>query len=43
VHPDGDRVATAPAAAPGTVKADTLVLVFNFFDELRRMAPLAKR
>jgi serine/threonine-protein kinase len=38
VHPDGERVAlfVPPDAARGT--RDKVVLVFNFFDELRRLA-----
>jgi hypothetical protein len=38
LHPDGERVVLAERAEP-----DTLVLIFNFFDELRRMAPSARR
>ena len=40
VHPDGVRFAVAPAPDQ-TVKArrDTMVVVFNFFDELKRLAP----
>ena len=44
LHPDGDRFALA--AAPDTqtaAKQDKLVFIFNFFDELRRIAPVAKR
>jgi hypothetical protein len=37
LHPDGDRVAVAPA--PEAAKQDHLVFIFNFFDELRRLAP----
>jgi serine/threonine-protein kinase len=40
LHPDGERVVLA--AAPDTesvVKQDKLVFIFNFFDELRRVAP----
>ena len=43
LHPDGDRFALA--AAPeneGDVKQDTLIFIFNFFDELRRIAPRTK-
>ena len=38
VHPDGERIAlfVPPDAAPGT--RDKVVLVLNFFDELRRLA-----
>jgi hypothetical protein len=44
VHPDGNRfvVATAPETAIGA-KQDRLVFIFNFFDELRRLAPVSKR
>ena len=34
------------AAAPdneSAVKQDKLVFIFNFFDELRRLAPVARR
>ena len=38
LHPDGDRVALASDAPTGTAKQDKIVLLFNFFDELRRLA-----
>jgi serine/threonine-protein kinase len=40
LHPDGDRfaVATAPRAETST-KRDKVVLILNFFDELRRIVP----
>ncbi len=44
LHPDGERFALA--AAPeneSAVKQDKLVFIFNFFDELRRIAPVTKR
>ena len=44
LHPDGERFVLA--AAPdheSAVKQDKLVFIFNFFDELRRLAPAAKR
>ena len=44
LHPDGERVVLA--AAPdneSAVKQDKLVFIFNFFDELRRLAPVGKR
>ena len=44
LHPDGERFALA--AAPENVTAvqqDKLVFIFNFFDELRRVAPAPKR
>jgi hypothetical protein len=40
LHPDGERFILA--AAPeneSAVRQDKLVFVFNFFDELRRVAP----
>jgi serine/threonine-protein kinase len=41
LHPDGKRFAVlkAPAAQDDT-KQDKIVFIFNFFDELRRIAPL---
>src|SRR3989338_9627986 len=40
LHPDGDRFAlTAAAEGQVEVKQDKVVLIFNFFDELRRVAP----
>ena len=40
LHPDGARFAVAPESdQPQRPKQDTLVVVFNFFDELRRLAP----
>jgi serine/threonine protein kinase/Tol biopolymer transport system component len=43
LHPDGDRVAVAlppePTQNPGQ---DKVVVVFNFFDELRKKAPTSK-
>jgi Tol biopolymer transport system component len=42
LHPDGERVAMAPGT--GAISGPTHVtLVFNFFDELRRMAPVTTR
>ena len=44
LHPDGERVVLA--AAPdneSAAKQDKLVFIFNFFDELRRLAPVARR
>jgi len=43
LHPDGER--TAMAIAPETARVpgqDKLVVVFNFFDELRKKAPVGK-
>jgi hypothetical protein len=40
VHPDGDRLALAPAfQTPGYSQADNAVFLLHFFDELRRIAP----
>jgi serine/threonine protein kinase/Tol biopolymer transport system component len=40
VHPDGQRVAVAPIDNRQlTVKQDKVVFIFNFFDELKRVAP----
>ena len=45
LHPDGQRFALAKAltGSGGQTKVDKVVLVFNFFDELRRVAPAARR
>jgi Tol biopolymer transport system component len=44
LHPDGVRVALAKAPNPDTAaKQDKMVFIFNVFDELRRIAPAAKR
>jgi serine/threonine protein kinase/Tol biopolymer transport system component len=40
LHPDSQRFAIAPIAGDGLAKQDKVVLVFNFFDELRRLAPI---
>ncbi len=43
LHPDGERFALAAAPdAQNIVKQDKVVFIFNFFDELRRLAPVAK-
>jgi Tol biopolymer transport system component len=40
VHPDGARLAVAPAfQTPGYSQPDNVVFFFKFFDELRRIAP----
>jgi serine/threonine-protein kinase len=41
LHPDGERVAMAPVTE-ATVGPTHVTLMFNFFDELRRLAPLGK-
>ena len=43
LHPDGERFALAPVTETQTAaKQDKLVLIFNFFDELRRLAPVKR-
>jgi eukaryotic-like serine/threonine-protein kinase len=43
LHPDGERFALAVLQqTPGEAKQDHITFVFNFFDELRRIAPPAK-
>jgi len=39
VHPDGLRIAGAFATAQEATSQDHVTLVFNFFDELKRIAP----
>jgi hypothetical protein len=40
LHPDGERFVVAPArSGDRQVQLRQLVFVFNFFDELRRLAP----
>ena len=44
LHPDGERFALAKlAGAVNRPKVDKVVLIFNFFDELRRVAPATAR
>ena len=44
LHPDGERFAVAvPAQTPSDTKQDKVVFIFNFLDELRRIAPATKR
>ena len=46
LHPDGERlaVAFAPAAqTPRDAQQDKVVFIFNFFDELRQIAPATRR
>ena len=39
LHPDGVRVALAPdARTPGRSRPDSVVFIFNFFEELRRIS-----
>jgi serine/threonine-protein kinase len=43
LHPDGNRFALSiPQDAGVEVKQDKVVFVFNFFDELRRIAPVRR-
>jgi serine/threonine-protein kinase len=42
IHPDGRRFAFASAQDGGDAPVDKLVLVFNFFDELRRLTSPGK-
>jgi Tol biopolymer transport system component len=44
LHPDGNRFALAtPPEAQTAAKQDKLVFIFNFFDELRRLAPTSRQ
>ena len=44
LHPDGIRFALSPAEqAQGGVNPNHLTFIFNFFDELRRIAPAGGR
>ncbi len=44
LHPDGNRVAISGVRqADAQPKQDKAVFVFNFFDELRRIAPVGKQ
>ena len=44
LHPDGERFALQPAAqTQAAAKQDKVVFIFNFFDELRRLAPVTRR
>jgi serine/threonine-protein kinase len=40
IHPDGKRLAVVGIRDEETTVHDTVVFVFNFFDELRRLSPL---
>jgi hypothetical protein len=42
LHPDGNRFAIASAQGDTIVKQNKAVFIFNFFDELRRIAPPKK-
>ena len=43
IHPDGKRFAVAGTEDQAAQKIDKVVFVFNFFDELRRIAPTTRR
>ena len=43
LHPDGERFVLARAARTQSSRKDGVTFVFNFFDELRRLAPATKR
>ena len=42
LHPDGQRIA-APPMQTEEDRPDTLAFVFNFFEELKRLAPASAR
>jgi serine/threonine-protein kinase len=43
LHPDGDRLAVARLPEPrAAARQDHVTFIFNFFDELRRLAPVKK-
>ena len=42
LHPDGERVAMAPGTA-AMARPTHVTLIFNFFDELRRLVPAGRR
>jgi serine/threonine-protein kinase len=42
LHPDGRRAIVASPDTTGATTYDTIVFVFNFFDELRRLLPPGK-
>ena len=43
LHPDGERIAVAPELGAFDRPQDRLVFILNFFEELRRMAPMGTR
>ena len=44
LHPDGQRFAVLRTPQSQTeAKLDKVTFIFNFFDELRRVAPVTKR
>lgn len=40
LHPDGKRLALVAEKAQADVVNDKVVLLFNFFDELKRVLPV---
>jgi serine/threonine-protein kinase len=43
LHPDGERLAAGLPTGQGEEKLDKVTFIFNFFDELRRIAPVSKK
>jgi serine/threonine-protein kinase len=43
LHPDGERIAAAIPSSQPEEKLDHVTFIFNFFDELRRIAPPSKK
>jgi Tol biopolymer transport system component len=44
LHPDGERIALAAVPEPPVaLRQEKVVFIFNFFDELRRIAPAGQR
>jgi serine/threonine-protein kinase len=43
LHPDGERIAAAVPTGQPEEKLDKVTFIFNFFDELRRIAPPSKK
>jgi Tol biopolymer transport system component len=43
LHADGERLAAAIPAGQAEEKLDKVTFIFNFFDELRRIAPVSKK
>lgn len=44
LHPDGERLALAPVPeTQAAARQDKVVFILNFFDQLRRVAPLTTR
>ena len=44
LHPNGERVAVLKASGDeAEARRDKVVLIVNFFDELRRLAPVGRR